>query len=224
MSQTEIEVRGLTVGPVQSNCYLARRRGASRAVVVDPGAEPERVAAALEAWEAAPSAILLTHGHMDHVGAVAPLVREFGIPVHLHPDDRDLYDDAAEHAAAWGLEVPAPPPPDEPLAHGETVREAGLELEVRHAPGHSPGGVVLVGGGHAFVGDCVFAGSVGRVDLPGGDGDVLLRSIREQILTLPEDTVLWPGHGPRTTVEREAGTNPFLSSGGRRAGSGGPGA
>lgn len=222
MSQSDIDVRGLTVGPVESNCYLARVPGGSRAVVIDPGAEPRRIVAALESWGADPTAILLTHGHMDHVGAVADLVREFDVPVHLHPDDRTLYDGAAEHAAAWGLEIDRPPPPDRELEHGRTLREAGIELEVRHAPGHSPGGVVFAGDGHAFVGDCVFAGSVGRVDLPGGDGDVLLSSIRDQILSLEDDTVLWPGHGPRTTVEREARTNPFLAGvhprGGRAGG------
>lgn len=218
MSQAEIEVRGLTVGPVESNCYLARKPQAPQALVIDPGAEPERIVRALEAWGADPEAILLTHGHMDHVGGVSALVEEYGVPVHLHPGDRPLYDRAAEHAAAWGLSVPQPPPPDRQLTGGETVRGAGLELEVRHAPGHSPGGVVFVGHGHAFVGDCVFAGSVGRVDLPGGDADTLLESIREQILSLPHETVLWPGHGPRTTVEREARSNPFLRGAARSPG------
>lgn len=222
MSQSDIDVRGLTVGPVESNCYLARLPGASRAVVVDPGAEAGRIVSALDEWGAEPTAILLTHGHMDHVGAVAALVREFDVPVHLHPDDRTLYDGAPEHAAAWGLEIAQPPPPDRELTHGQTVREAGIELEVRHAPGHSPGGVVFVVDGHAFVGDCVFAGSVGRVDLPGGDGDTLLASIREQILGLPAGTVLWPGHGPKTTVEREARTNPFLAGARPGGGRGGP--
>jgi glyoxylase-like metal-dependent hydrolase (beta-lactamase superfamily II) len=211
VSAAGLEVRGLTVGPVESNCYLVRRDGADEAIVVDPGAEAGRIASALEAWGATPAAVVLTHGHMDHVGAVAALVDRWGIPVYLHPADRPLYDRAAEHAAAWGLELRAPPPPDRELEDGTIVREAGLELEVRHAPGHSPGGVVLVTDGNAFVGDCVFAGSVGRVDLPGGDADTLLTSIREQILELPPETVLWPGHGPRTTVEEEAESNPFLT-------------
>lgn len=222
MSEIDLEVRGLTVGPVESNCYLARRRGASQAVVVDPGAEADRILSALEAWDAEPTAVLLTHAHMDHVGAVADVVAAFDVPVYLHPDDRSLYDSAPDHGAAWGLEVPRPPPPDRELADGQTVREAGLELEVRHAPGHSPGGVVFVGHGHAFVGDCVFAGSVGRVDLPGGDGETLMASIREQILDLPPDTVLWPGHGPRTTVGREAESNPFLAAARRPGGGAGP--
>lgn len=211
MSEAPLEVRGLTVGPVESNCYLVRREGAGEAVVIDPGAEPDRIVAALEEWGAEPRAVLLTHAHMDHVGGVAELVEEFGIPVHLHPADRELYDRAGEQGRAWGLRVPQPPPPDHDLQHGDTVRVAGLAFEVRHAPGHSPGGVVLVEDGHAFVGDCVFAGGVGRVDLPGGDAETLLSTIRGQILSLPADTVLWPGHGPRTTVEEESRSNPFLT-------------
>lgn len=211
MSERAIEVQGLTLGPMQSNCYLVRTGDAARAVVVDPGAEPSRIIDALEAWGSPAAAVVLTHAHLDHVAGVPGVVDRFEVPVYLHPDDRPLYDAAPDQAASFGLSVPELPPPDHELEHGATVAEAGLELEVRHAPGHSPGGVVLAAPGHAFVGDCVFAGSVGRVDLPGGDGETLLRSIREQILTLPAETVLWPGHGPRTTVEREESTNPFLT-------------
>lgn len=211
MSDDAIQVRRLTVGPVSSNCYVARAPGSSSAVVVDPGAEADRILSAVQAWDAEVEAILLTHGHMDHVGAVAEVGERTGAPVHLHPGDRRLYDRAPEHAAAYGLSIPAPPPPDHELAHGQTIGAAGLEWGVRHAPGHSPGGVVLAAGGDAFVGDCLFQGSVGRVDLPGGDGETLLASIREQILTLPDATTLWPGHGPETTVEREAASNPFLT-------------
>lgn len=204
------EVRRLVLGPIQANAYLVRRPGASRAVVIDPGAEPEAVIGALGEWEAEPTAILLTHAHLDHVGGVAGLRRRFDAPIHLHPDDRPLYDAAVEQGRMFGLEIEAPPPPDRDLADGLRLELAGLTFEVRHTPGHSPGGVVFVLPGQAFVGDCVFAGSVGRVDLPGGDAGVLLRSIREKILSLPEETVLWSGHGPETTVGREARTNPFL--------------
>lgn len=205
------EVRRLTVGPLQSNCFLARLPGRDEAVIVDPGADAPRIVRALGEWGAEPTAILLTHAHMDHVGAVAPLVERYDLPVHLHPADRPFYERASEHARGFGLEIPPPPPPDGRLSDGQRLEAAGLSFEVRHAPGHSPGGCVLVCGDHAFVGDCVFAGSIGRTDLPGGDAETLLRSIRDRILTLPAETVLHTGHGPDTSVEREARTNPFLT-------------
>lgn len=208
---SDLEVRRLPLGPFQANCFLVRREGADRALVVDPGAEADRVREVLEEWDAEPVALLLTHAHADHVGAVAELRAEFEAPIHLHPDDRELYDRAPEQASAFGIRLRRPPPPDAELRDGQRLDFAGIGMEVRHAPGHSPGGVVLVTEGHAFVGDCLFQGSIGRTDLPGGDAGTLLRSIRERILTLPDDTTVWPGHGPETTVGREAATNPFLT-------------
>lgn len=210
MSQP-LEVLRLELGPFLANCFLLRREGERDTLVVDPGFEPERVEEALEDWDGAPVAILLTHAHVDHVAGVEALVRTHSIPVYLHPADLALYGAAAQQAAAFGLAMRQPPPPDEYFAHGQTLTLAGVDLEVRHAPGHSPGGVVLSTGDRSFVGDCVFAGSIGRTDLPGGDTGELLRSIREQILTLPGDTILHTGHGPDTTVDREAGSNPFLT-------------
>ena len=196
------------MGPFQANCFLVR--SGDDVVVVDPGAEPERIAALLDAWEAEPQAVVLTHAHVDHVGGVAGLVQRYGIPVYLHAADLPLYENAAEHGAMFGVPVEAPPMPDHWLEHGQSLSFGSIEFEVRHAPGHSPGGVVLVCDAEAFVGDCVFAGSIGRTDLPGGDTGTLLRAIREQILTLPPATTLYSGHGPATTVETEAESNPFV--------------
>ena len=201
MIDSRLEVRAVPVGPFQANCFLVR--SGDDVVVVDPGAEPERIAALLDAWEAEPQAVVLTHAHVDHVGGVAGLVQRYGIPVYLHAADLPLYENAAEHGAMFGVPVEAPPMPDHWLEHGQSLSFGSIEFEVRHAPGHSPGGVVLVG-------DCVFAGSIGRTDLPGGDPGTLLRAIREQILTLPPATTLYSGHGPATTVETEAESNPFV--------------
>jgi hydroxyacylglutathione hydrolase len=204
-----LEVRTVPVGPFQANCFLAR--AGEDVVIIDPGAEPDRIASLLDAWGVPPRAIVLTHAHVDHVGGVADLVRRYGIPVYLHPDDLPLYERASEHGAMFGVPVEAPPPPDHWLAHGEGLTFGDIEFGVRHAPGHSPGGVVLVGESEAFVGDCVFSGSIGRTDLPGGDTRTLLHSIREQILTLPPATTLYSGHGPATTVQVEAASNPFVN-------------
>lgn len=212
----KLQVRGLTVGPMQSNCYLLRlpeRAGAGGgpALVVDPGHDDPRIRRTLEDWDSELAAILLTHAHVDHVAGVPALHEHTGAPIYLHPDERDLYHRAPEQAANFGLRVPALPEPDRDLRGGERLEAAGIEFEVRSTPGHSPGGVTLCTDGAAFVGDCVFSGSIGRTDLPGGDADTLLRSIREQILTLPPETVLYPGHGPRTTVADEEASNPFLT-------------
>lgn len=212
--QPPLRVETLALGPFESNCYLVRARGASSGVVIDPGAEADRILAGVTDWPDGVSAILLTHAHLDHVGAVAALARATGAPVHLHPADRFLYDATADQGRMFGIPVEQPRAPDEELSDGQTLKLEGFELSVRHAPGHSPGGVVFVGPGLAFVGDCVFAGSIGRTDLAGGDTRTLLASIRRQILTLPGSTVLYTGHGPVTTVARETESNPFLIPGG----------
>jgi len=178
--------------------------------VIDPGDDARRIIDALDDWGVEPAAILLTHAHLDHIAAVGELVDRYACPIYLHPADLDLYRAAPGQAAMFGLRIGAQPLPDHDLADGQRLRFGPIEFEVLHAPGHSPGGVVLAGHSVAFVGDCVFFGSIGRTDLPGGDTATLLSSIRERILTLPGDTVLYSGHGPATTVAREAGSNPFL--------------
>lgn len=211
MGTATVQVRRLTLGPFQSNCYLLGPTPAGRTIVIDPGDEPARIVDAVERAGGDLAAILLTHAHLDHVGAVAALVREFEAPVHLHPDDLPLYERAAEIGLQFGVRLEAPPPPDEPFTDGQEVDIDDLTFRVAHTPGHSPGGVTLIGEPGAFVGDCVFAGSIGRTDLPGGDTETLLDAIVGRILSLPPATVLFPGHGPETTVAAEAATNPFLA-------------
>lgn len=205
-----LEVRGYTVGPLQSNAYLLRRPG-HPPVAIDPGHPDDRLLEAIEDWGGELAAVLLTHAHLDHVAGVPALLDAHPAPLYLHPDDRPLYDAAPDQAASFGIRLPDLPEPDRALEPGAGLDVAGLALDVRHTPGHSPGHVIFRVEDVCFVGDCVFAGSIGRTDLPGGDAETLLRSIREHILSLPPDTTLHPGHGPETTVRREAESNPFLS-------------
>lgn len=211
MNVSDASVVSLTVGPLQSNCYVVRG-GDGPAVVVDPGHADPRIRRVLdEEWACGLEAILLTHAHLDHVAGVPALRDAYDAPIFLHPDDRELYDRAPEQGASFGLSVDPLPSPDRELAGGDSLELGGVSLDVRHTPGHSPGHVIFVAAEEAYVGDCVFAGSIGRTDLPGGDSRTLLRSIREEILSLPSSTVLYPGHGPRTSVAREAESNPFLT-------------
>ncbi|MGH7719246.1 MAG: MBL fold metallo-hydrolase [Gemmatimonadaceae bacterium] len=200
----------IPVGAFQENSYLLADETSGSAVLVDPGAEPERLLEAARHAGVRIEAVWLTHAHVDHVGAVAGVKRAANVPVYLHPLDEPLYRTAVQHGLAFGLRVEEPPPADRALAEGDELRLGSLTFEVMHTPGHSPGHVVIHGHGVAFVGDCLFAGSVGRTDLPLSNGGDLARSLR-RIAALPEDTVAYPGHGPATSIGRERATNPFLN-------------
>ena len=203
-------VRTLTVGPLEENAYLVVDETTRRGVLIDPGEEAELLLGAVRDERAELEAIWLTHGHMDHVGAIAAIVRATPVPIHLHPHDRPIYDSAAQHGIVFGLRVEQPPPPDRPLADGDTLHVGTLKFSVIHVPGHAPGHVAIHGNGVAFVGDCLFAGSVGRTDLPLASGAQLERSL-ERICALPDETIVYPGHGPATSIGRERRTNPFLT-------------
>jgi len=199
-------------GMFAENCYLVVDERAGECAIVDPGEEAGLILHKVEESGAKPVAIWLTHAHIDHVLGVARIAAETGAPVWLHPADRHLYDAVPDQAAWFGLEPPEPlPAPDQDLAHGTGLRVGGLSFEVRHAPGHSPGSVCLIGPGVALSGDVLFAGSIGRTDLPGGDFETLIASIERELLPLPDDTILYSGHGPETTIGRERQTNPFLT-------------
>lgn len=194
------------------NSFLCWNPAVGGALAIDPGGAADAMAELLAETGRKLAAILLTHAHLDHVEGVARLVRRTGAATYLHPADQPLYERVVQQALAFGLQLEPQPPIDHALVHGQRLELAGIELEIRHAPGHSPGHVVLYAPAEAlaFVGDVIFFGSIGRSDLPGGDFAQLLRSIREQVLTLPPETVLHPGHGPATTVAHESATNPFL--------------
>jgi hydroxyacylglutathione hydrolase len=200
-----------TAGAFAENGYLALC-DSGEAVAIDPGAGAARMVAVLQEEEAELVAILLTHAHLDHVEGVARLMRHRQVPIWLHPGDRPLYDAVSSQAAAFGVQIETPPPPDQVFAHGQTYKFGQCSLEVRYTPGHAPGHVILYSAdaGVAFVGDVIFQGSIGRTDLPGGDFKTLMTSIREQVLSLPDETRLLSGHGPETTVRDERIGNPFL--------------
>jgi glyoxylase-like metal-dependent hydrolase (beta-lactamase superfamily II) len=211
-----MKVQGFTVGPFQENTYLVIDEQAKRAVLIDPGDETPRLLAAVAASGATLDAIWVTHGHMDHVGAIAAILRAAPVPVLLHSGDLPLYRAAAEHGLAFGATVEQPPDPSAPLADGQRLHVGGLEFTVMHAPGHSPGHVVIHGNGVAFVGDCLFAGSIGRTDLPLASGAQLTGTL-ERIAALDPATVVYSGHGPPTTIAREREANPFLNGAARIA-------
>lgn len=208
-----MKVRAFTGGGFAENGFLVVCDDTGATVAVDPGAAADRMADAIRSERLDLAAVLLTHAHLDHVEGIH-LIRAAvpDVPIWLHPADRRLYDAVAQQAAAFGLEVPAQPEPTDALEHGQRFTFGSCGFDVRFAPGHAPGHVIFVSEaeGLALVGDVVFQGSIGRTDLPGGDFYTLMRSIREQVLTLPDTMVLHPGHGPATTVGAERRGNPFL--------------
>ena len=210
-------VSSFTVGPFEENTYLLVERTTGRAVLVDPGDEGARIVREVKAAGAVLDAIWLTHGHIDHIGGVAAVLREWPVPVHMHPLDRPLYDDGARHAAGYNVPFEQPPAPDRELAEGGIVQLGGLRFDVLHLPGHSPGHVAFHGHGMLFGGDVLFAGSIGRTDLPLSNPAHLERSL-ERLATLPPETQVYAGHGPRTTIGSELRTNPFLTGAARISG------
>ena len=213
-----MRVAAFAVGPFQENAYLIIDTLDERAILVDPDQEPERLLRPVRDAGAELQAIWLTHAHVDHVGAIAEIKRRTGVPIYLHPLERPLYHNAAQHGLLFGVRIEQPPPADRELADGDRLSVGSLSFEVMHVPGHAPGHVVIHGHGVAFVGDCLFAGSIGRTDLPLANGAQLARSL-ERICTLPDDTVVYPGHGPATTIAAEKAANPFLTGALRIVGS-----
>lgn len=206
-----MELITLPVGPLQANCYVFWKRPEA-AVVVDPGDEAERIGRRLDDRGIRPRLLLNTHGHFDHIGAVEPLKKRYGAPYRVHRDELAIMSMVPPGSRLWGILMPVPPVPDGFVEPGERFDVGGLSVEAVHTPGHTPGSTCF----HVpeakcvFTGDTLFLGSVGRSDFPGGDGDRLLRSIRERLLSLPPETIVYPGHGPPSTVGDEAEQNPFL--------------
>jgi hydroxyacylglutathione hydrolase len=209
-SGADVIVERHPVGPLQANAYLLVEGG--HGVVVDPGEEPDRLLAALRRLQARLDAVWLTHADVDHVAGLAGLLDAGDVPVYLHPAEVPLLQRAADQAAAWGWVVRPPPTKTEPLADGQELELAGVRARCLFTPGHTPGHTAFYLPAERLVltGDALFRGSIGRTDRPFGDAELLLRSIRERLLTLPAETRALPGHGPETTIGSERRTNPFL--------------
>jgi len=226
-------VAGFPAGAFAANCYVVASAPGTECVIIDPGQDAERgIDELLAEHRLKPAAVLLTHGHIDHIWSVAPVCGAKGIPAYIHPDDRALLSDPAKgfplgtgQQLFGGLEFTEPDDVKE-LADGMTLSLVGLEIVVNHAPGHTEGSVTFrlpldspitaqgkskIDGGVFFSGDLLFAGSIGRTDLPGGDYPTILRSLARVCLALPDETVVLSGHGPQTTIGTERRTNPFLA-------------
>jgi glyoxylase-like metal-dependent hydrolase (beta-lactamase superfamily II) len=207
-----LEVCQLTVGPIAENCFIVRREGADKALLIDPGEEPERILAEIAQTGAEVEAILITHCHFDHVGAVAPIARETGAPVYCPEIEVPILADLMSFTMP-GFGPYESYDADEVVKGGEALELAGLTLDVLFTPGHSPGHVTYAVRDEEaiFSGDVLFQGSVGRVDLPGGDGPTLIRSIQALLDSQPAETTVYPGHMGVTTLGAERATNPFLA-------------
>lgn len=204
----------IIVGPLQVNCYIVGDEETREAAVIDPGGSPQKVLALLARHRLHLKVIINTHAHFDHVQGVGEVRKATGARFLLHRADLPILQRAPQQMRLWlGQEGEAAPEPDGFLDEGDLVPIGGIALRVLHVPGHSPGSIALVeeAGKHVFVGDVLFAGSIGRTDIPGGDFDTLMASLRDKLLTLDDAYQVWPGHGPSTTIGQERRTNPFLN-------------
>ena len=206
-------VEMLTVGPFGENCYIIGDEETGTGALIDPGDEATRIALAVEQTSLEIGQIIVTHAHIDHVGAIVPLAEEYSCPVLMHEEGEAMLKMLPQQAVMMGLRFGKVPKVDRYIADKEVVEVGNLRLHSLYTPGHAPGHLAFLveNEGIVFSGDALFAGSVGRVDLPGGSMEVLMRSIEDRLLTLPDDTRVLSGHGPETNIGRERMTNPFLA-------------
>jgi glyoxylase-like metal-dependent hydrolase (beta-lactamase superfamily II) len=204
-------IKTLPVGPLQVNCYVVACPRTKKALIIDPGDEADQILRVIEQEGLEPKMLVNTHGHFDHVGGNSAILEKTGVEFCMHSDDVPMLKQAPRQAASFGLPAVESPEPSRLLQNGDVLEIGDLNFEVIHTPGHSPGGICLYGEGHLFSGDTLFAGSIGRTDLPGGDMQQLLGHIRSQLMVLPASTVVHPGHGPETTIAAEQSSNPFVN-------------
>ncbi len=204
-------MKSLVTGELQVNCYLLGCSVSGEAMVIDPGGKAPRILEILAEQNLTLKQVVNTHGHFDHTGGNRALVEETQAELLIHPADLAILRGGAGHAMSFGCQPIEPSPePTRLLQDGDRVDLGEFQFQVIHVPGHSPGGICLLGKGRLFAGDNLFAGSIGRTDLPSGDQGALMKALRDRILTLPDEIVVCPGHGPETTIGRERRTNPYL--------------
>jgi hydroxyacylglutathione hydrolase len=205
-------LKTLVVGPIQSNCYILGDERTKEAAVIDPGGDADRILITLAKEKLRCIYIINTHGHFDHSADNKRLKEVTGAQLLIHHADAPMIMHQGTNGGMWGTHIDDSPPPDRYLGEGDMITIGDISLNVLHTPGHSPGGISLVTDKVVFVGDTLFAGSIGRTDFSGGDYEGLLRHVREKIFTLGDDVIVYPGHGPKTTVGRERKTNPFFNT------------
>lgn len=203
-------IKTLEVGPIMTNCYVVVCKKTKEAVVIDPGDEADRILLELESLKANLKYIINTHGHFDHVGANKDLKNKTNADILIHKIDENMLFHLKEHSAMFGLSCDNSPKADKYIDEKDIVKFGEIEFKTFHTPGHTEGGISLYTKGVVFVGDTLFASSIGRTDLPGGNYSVIIKGIKTKLLTLPDDTVVYPGHGSKTTIIKEKQNNPFL--------------
>ncbi len=203
-------IKKLEVGPIMANCFILGCESTKEAVVIDPGDDADRILMELAKSDLKVKYLINTHGHFDHVGANKRMREVTGAKLGIHPDDEPMLGELSQSALMFGMSVENSPPADFLLNDGDDVTFGEITLKVIHTPGHSKGGICLYTKGHLFAGDTLFAGSIGRTDLPGGDYDALISSIKTKLLDLDEETTVYTGHGPETNIANEKRMNPFL--------------
>ena len=201
----------ISVGPFEMNCYVVAEDNHPECIIIDPGDEPCKIIKTIDQAKLKPVKIINTHNHIDHARRVSDIQKHFDIPFFICEDDQPLLESLQEQGLLFGFDASAIPEIKDYLKDGDTFKLVEKTFRILHTPGHSPGSISIYTEGHIFVGDVLFKDSIGRTDLYGGDYNILIKSIREKLLVLPDDTIVYSGHGPATTIGREKKYNPFLN-------------